>query len=81
MGEGVDLMFAAFNSWTVPFRTSARVWGNAYRYAGLAGLRFEASQKLNKFRPATVGQASRVDGVTPADIAILLVHLEKAGRH
>ncbi|MDM7999632.1 MAG: tRNA uridine-5-carboxymethylaminomethyl(34) synthesis enzyme MnmG [Dehalococcoidia bacterium] len=50
-------------------------------YAKLTGLRFEAGQKLNKFRPATVGQASRVDGVTPADIAILLVHLEKAGRH
>jgi len=49
-------------------------------YAGLAGLRFEAGQKLNRFRPATVGQASRVDGVTPADIALLLVHLEKAGR-
>jgi tRNA uridine 5-carboxymethylaminomethyl modification enzyme len=49
-------------------------------YAGLAGLRFEAGQKLNRFRPATVGQASRVDGVTPADVAILLVHLEKAGR-
>jgi len=49
-------------------------------YARLTGLRFEASQKLSKFRPATVGQASRVDGVTPADVAILLVHLEKAGR-
>jgi tRNA uridine 5-carboxymethylaminomethyl modification enzyme len=49
-------------------------------YAALAGLRFEAGQKLNKFHPATIGQASRMDGVTPADIAVLLVHLEKAGR-
>jgi tRNA uridine 5-carboxymethylaminomethyl modification enzyme len=49
-------------------------------YTRLGGLRVEASQKLNRFRPATVGQASRVDGVTPADIALLLVHLEKAGR-
>jgi tRNA uridine 5-carboxymethylaminomethyl modification enzyme len=46
-------------------------------YAGLSGLRFEACQKLSRFRPATLGQASRIDGVTPADIAILLVHLEK----
>jgi tRNA uridine 5-carboxymethylaminomethyl modification enzyme len=46
-------------------------------YGGFTGLRFEASQKLDKFRPATLGQASRIDGVTPADIAILLVHLER----
>lgn len=47
-------------------------------YAALTGLRFEAGQKLNKFRPATLGQASRVDGVTPADVAVLMVHMEKA---
>jgi len=50
-------------------------------YASLSGLRTEAGLKLNKFRPATLGQASRVEGVTPADIAILLVHMEKARRH
>jgi tRNA uridine 5-carboxymethylaminomethyl modification enzyme len=50
-------------------------------YAALSGLRFEAGQKLNKFRPATLGQASRVDGVTPADVAVLMVHLEKVRRH
>jgi tRNA uridine 5-carboxymethylaminomethyl modification enzyme len=49
-------------------------------FGSLAGLRTEAGQKLNKFHPATLGQASRISGVTPADIAILLVHLEKAGR-
>ena len=49
-------------------------------YDQLNGLRYEASQKLARFLPATVGQASRVDGVTPADIAILLVHLERARR-
>jgi len=46
-------------------------------YTSLSGLRFEACQKLSRFRPATLGQASRIDGVTPADIAILLVHLER----
>lgn len=50
-------------------------------YAALTGLRFEAGQKLNKFRPATLGQASRVEGVTPADVAVLMVHMEKARRH
>ncbi len=49
-------------------------------FGSLSGLRTEAGQKLNKFRPATLGQASRISGVTPADVAILLVHLEKAGR-
>jgi tRNA uridine 5-carboxymethylaminomethyl modification enzyme len=49
-------------------------------YSQLGGLRYEANQKLARFRPATVGQASRVEGVTPADIAILLVHLERARR-
>ena len=49
-------------------------------YASLSGLRFEACQKLDRFRPATLGQASRIDGVTPSDIAILLVHLEKGRR-
>ncbi len=49
-------------------------------YLELTGLRFEASQKLTRFRPATLGQASRIDGVTPADIAILLVHMERRRR-
>ena len=47
-------------------------------YDAFRGLRFEACQKLKEFRPMTVGQASRIDGVTPADIGILLVHLERA---
>ncbi|TAK33323.1 MAG: tRNA uridine-5-carboxymethylaminomethyl(34) synthesis enzyme MnmG [Chloroflexota bacterium] len=46
-------------------------------YQAIHGLRTEALEKLSRFRPATVGQASRVAGVTPADIAVLLVHLER----
>lgn len=49
-----------------------------FKYEEIIGLRYEACQKLEKFRPQTLGQASRIDGVTPADISILMVHLERA---
>jgi tRNA uridine 5-carboxymethylaminomethyl modification enzyme len=48
-----------------------------FPFAELAALKVEARQKLERFRPATVGQASRIAGVTPADIAVLLVHLKR----
>ena len=44
------------------------------------GLSNEAREKLKRFRPATIGQASRISGVNPTDISILLVYLEK-GQH
>jgi tRNA uridine 5-carboxymethylaminomethyl modification enzyme len=46
-------------------------------YAALNGLSIEVRQRLAQYRPQTVGQASRVQGVTPAAISILLVHLKK----
>ncbi len=46
-------------------------------YASLAGLSNEVRQKLGEIRPATLGQAARVPGVTPAAVSILLVHLKK----
>jgi tRNA uridine 5-carboxymethylaminomethyl modification enzyme len=49
-------------------------------YASITGLRREARQKLNAIRPLNVGQAARVSGVSPADIAVLLVWLEKRNR-
>jgi tRNA uridine 5-carboxymethylaminomethyl modification enzyme len=48
-----------------------------FNYDALVGLRNEARQKLAHFRPATVGQAARIQGVNPADISLLLVHLER----
>lgn len=45
-------------------------------YNEINGLRLEARQKLNKFSPATLGQAKRIDGVSPADINVLLVYLK-----
>ena len=44
-------------------------------YTAIKGLRLEATQKLQKFRPATIGQASRISGVSPADISVLLLYL------
>lgn len=49
-------------------------------YMKLDGLRQEAQQKLTEIRPRSVGQASRISGVSPADITVLLIHLEKARR-
>lgn len=49
-------------------------------YQLLPGLRAEAQEKLTRFRPTTLGQASRIAGVTPGDIAVLMVHLERVGR-
>jgi len=48
-----------------------------FDFDSITGLRNEARQKLSRFRPATVGQAGRIAGVNPADISILLIHLEK----
>jgi tRNA uridine 5-carboxymethylaminomethyl modification enzyme len=46
-------------------------------YRGVAGLSVEVQQKLNRHRPETLGQASRISGVTPAAISLLLVHLKR----
>lgn len=45
-------------------------------YEKIKGLRLEARQKLNKIKPLSVGQASRISGVSPADISVLLIYLE-----
>jgi tRNA uridine 5-carboxymethylaminomethyl modification enzyme len=49
-----------------------------FDYEVPVGLRNEAREKLKRFRPSTVGQASRISGVNPTDISVLLVYLERA---
>jgi tRNA uridine 5-carboxymethylaminomethyl modification enzyme len=49
-----------------------------FDYAAVGALSFEVRQKLLRHRPSTLGQASRISGVTPAAISLLLVHLKKS---
>lgn len=49
-------------------------------YDAISGLRIEAKQKLNAYRPISIGQASRIAGVSPADISVLLVYMESYRR-
>jgi tRNA uridine 5-carboxymethylaminomethyl modification enzyme len=55
---------------------SIKIPGNI-DYTHMDGLRLEARQKLNAVRPLNVGQASRISGVNPSDISMLLMHLKK----
>ena len=46
-------------------------------YEDISGIRIEARQKLNKFKPESIGQASRISGISPADISVLLIYLHE----
>lgn len=48
-----------------------------FDYTAIGGLRLEAQQKLNLYQPVSIGQASRISGVSPADISVILVYLEQ----
>ena len=49
-------------------------------YTQIKGISLEAQQKLNKIRPHSIGQASRISGVSPADVSVLLIQLEQYNR-
>jgi len=58
-------------------RMESRLLPEDIDYMSLSGLRIEARQKLSKIRPLNLGQASRISGVNPADIAALMIYLER----
>ncbi len=60
-------------------RWEAQRIGEHFDYASQKGFSAEASEKLHRIQPRSVGQAMRISGVTPADISVLLVHLRRGG--
>ena len=58
-------------------KTEGRHLPENFDYSQVKSLRLEAIQKLNKIQPATIGQASRISGVSPADISVLLVYFAR----
>ena len=60
-------------------RLETRTLPEAADYTAIIGLRKEAQEKLGKVRPRSVGQASRISGVSPADISVLIIWLSQQG--
>lgn len=60
-------------------RLEVKLLPNDIDYNAIDGLRLEAREKLSKIRPHSVGQASRISGVSPSDISVLLIYLAKMG--
>ena len=61
-------------------KLEARLLPDDTDYKTIRGLRLEAQEKLNKIRPLSIGQASRISGVNPADVSVLLIWLEQEKR-
>ncbi len=61
-------------------KEEARLLPKDADYLAIEGLRLEARQKLDKIRPESIGQASRISGVSPADVAVLMIWLDRRGR-
>ena len=81
----IDATYAGYVARQAADVRKAKRWGavripDGFDYAGLAHLRTEAREKLARVRPADVGQAGRVSGITPADLSVLVVAIEAAGR-
>lgn len=70
-------IFQDRSSRSLILRSLRKLLPTDFDYNTISGLRIEAQQKLNEFQPLSIGQASRISGVTPADISVLLVFLEQ----
>ena len=57
-------------------RLATRTIPDDFDYDSLTHLRSEAREKFNRFRPASLEQASRISGITPADVALIMLHLD-----
>ena len=62
-------------------RLESRLLPEELDYSGIDGLRLEAREKLAAIRPRSLGQAGRISGVSPADLAALMIFLEKEKHH
>ena len=62
-------------------RLERRLLPEELDYSSIDGLRLEAREKLAAIRPRSLGQAGRISGVSPADLAALMIFLEKEKRH
>ena len=61
-------------------KKEVRLIPDSVNYDDVESLRLEARQKLQRFRPRSIGQASRIQGVSPADISVLMVYLQSISR-
>ena len=61
-------------------KQEGRVIPDSFEFAGIPGLSRETIERLSSVRPATLGQASRIPGVTPAAVAVIAVHLDRAAK-
>ena len=61
-------------------KMESRILGENFDYSAVEGLRIEARQKLSAVRPLDLAQAARISGVNPADVVVLMVHLQKHGK-
>ena len=74
-GTGENLALEARSGWW-----QGKALPRDTNYLHLEGLRLEAREKLDEIRPLNLGQASRISGVSPADVAALMIFLEKSGK-
>jgi tRNA uridine 5-carboxymethylaminomethyl modification enzyme len=61
-------------------KLESRLLPSSLDYAAVIGLRNEARQKLSRFTPRSLGQALRISGITPADVTLLAIHLDRRGK-